>query len=99
MTNRNGLLVGSLVVAGTLLVLMVAGGVLAQAGAWNPAAMWGRGSGMMPGMGGGMMSGGSGMMHDESMMNEHMSDSNHMNGPQMQQRHAQCHAQRNQTEE
>lgn len=56
---------GSLVVAGTLLVLLAAGGVLGQAGRWSPSAM---GSGMM---GSGMM-GSHGQMGHMNMSDEEM---------------------------
>lgn len=62
--TRNGLLVGSLVLAGGLVVLLVAGGVLGQAGMWAPTAMQG---GMGGGMTNGMMNGGMGNMDSEAM--------------------------------
>ena len=55
-TTRNGLLVGSLVLGGGLLVLLVAGGVLGQTTMWGATAMQGgMGSGMMGSMESGEM--------------------------------------------
>lgn len=65
--NTNGLLVGSLVLAGGLLVLLVAGGVFGQSGMWAPTAMGGMGGGTMNGM----MNGGMGNMDHEAMQAEH----------------------------
>lgn len=94
MTNgtRNGLLIGSLVLAGGLLVLLVAGGVLGQTGNWTPTAMQGGMGGMMNGgtmnggMGGGMMNGGT---MNGAMMNGGMGNMDHA---AMQARHAECQA-------
>lgn len=66
--TRNGLLVGSLVLAGGLLVLLVAGGVLGQTGMWAPTAMQG---GIGGGMMNGMMNGGMGNMDHEAMEARH----------------------------
>ena len=70
--TRNGLLVGSLVLAGGLLVLLVAGGVLGQAGMWSPNAMQGgMGSGMMGNVMMNGMNGGMGNMDHEAMHAQH----------------------------